>query len=250
MRTVPLRAVAVLVLCTPLLACGGSVVSGASQGGGADARAANDSGEPACIENPDLSQACTPGTVQCVPNDPNDPCAATNVAECVDGSWWQTSSGTCCRGPDGGQYVSMGGCEVFGSDAAADGEAGDAAGDDAGGVDGGGDDAGGADGGGGDDAGTLMTACGTCASSELCVVTVSGGGPCFPPNDAGVCPNGGTAPPGSCCSNQSTTYGCTPAPGGCNGSESCICGSDICQGCPCSTSHGPVVTVSCMCEAP
>ena len=103
------------------------------------------------------------------------------------------------------------------------------------------------------DGGIAVASCDACTASEICVVTVSGGGPCLMPNDAGGCPNGSTASPGQCCDNSSTAYRCDARPSSCGQGLSCGCAMSLCQNCLCQgTSPGSsaVSTLNCACEYP
>jgi hypothetical protein len=99
----------------------------------------------------------------------------------------------------------------------------------------------------GDAGPTTCGSAGTCPSGRICVVTVSGGGACFLPDDAGICPNGQHGGPG-CCDNTTTTYDCQPLPAACSGTLSCACASPSLCTCGCQVT-GPE-SLGCGCLAP
>ena len=100
------------------------------------------------------------------------------------------------------------------------------------------------------DAPSETSACGgaTCAAGEVCVTTHSSGGPCYAPNDAGVCPSG-TRMSGGCCINDGSVLACKSVPAECLGGSSCgdkTCASKLCGGCICNTASAAGVDCSCL----
>ncbi len=166
------------------------------------------SGDASCIE-PVLGEACIPGvSVSCPPV--GDVCCIGYEWECdtTTNEWAQLGLGCACRLDAG--------LADAGSDAS---PVADASGP-----------------------------CGLCAAGDLCVVTTAGGGACELPNDAGVCSNGGTAPPGGgCCDNTTITAACQHRPAACSGELSCGCAASLCS-CMCTAASGS--TVQCACEYP
>jgi hypothetical protein len=96
----------------------------------------------------------------------------------------------------------------------------------------------------------VETSCGTttCVGSDVCVVTMSGGGPCLQPDPSGNCPDG-LPPSGGCCNRTTTTYECKPLPSSCGGTLSCDCAQSLCQCGGCGLSEQPN-TMSCGCFYP
>ncbi|MEI8256335.1 MAG: hypothetical protein WCJ30_11745 [Deltaproteobacteria bacterium] len=99
------------------------------------------------------------------------------------------------------------------------------------------------------DAGRETCGTTTCAAGDLCVHTVSGGGPCRLPDDAGTC-GPGEILTGNCCVSHSESWACRPRPTACNPALSCGCDTTLCNvngatGCPCTSAAGSQVECGC-----
>jgi hypothetical protein len=94
------------------------------------------------------------------------------------------------------------------------------------------------------------TKCGDqiCHHGDACVVTMSGGGPCMPPDDTNMCPDG-KPPEGACCNRTTTTYACKALPASCGGVLSCPCAASLCECGGCGLAEQPN-TLSCGCFYP
>jgi hypothetical protein len=210
-----------LVFC--VVACGGSTQSASDAGhveAGQDASKAHDSGKApdgaACVADPVVGAACATGAEACSPGN-----------ACCGGLWrcdpstheWDLDRAHCAcildaGGMDGSSHVDAGHDAGFNLDA-----------------------------------GVSVGSCSACSKDEVCAATTTSGGACQMANDAGMCPNGGTAPPGGCCFNSTTVYKCWQVPSGCATGLTCGCAAELCMFCGCQgvTEAG---ALQCQCDAP